>query len=319
MSQNELLAIADFIISTVKGLKGPILGAQLGGLIKHQFGHVNLRDLGKLKPFIQQHCASEVFFLGKKGLDDLWGCAASELTSPQILSQKGILEVAGSSPEKHNTRGQSQQSGGNLSRTLSAWKAFTNPAVPEKLLFNPNDSDIDVVSGDHPVVLPFLQIAKVTDAEHRQIAKEFLEGIEDIDKTRFEAISNLQSFWGPWYQEIQNFKSGTYSTRWVRFRFQKLCDIFVDRLKNYGATSEGITACVAKLKYLKSESQKVNRSMARSNAASAKSKSDFDLSPDNTRINLRQVALVVVKGMGEEDLKRLWLPFGAVIDALKHN
>jgi hypothetical protein len=314
MIQNEQ-DIARFIVETIKNSPAPLLGAQLGWKLKTRFPGINFREHGNLKSFIQQRCGNEVVFLRKHGMDDVWGRGNGEQLSQFIppvsrLSDERSTKVTPTS----SSQGLSGL-GTSLNRSLSAWKAFTHPTAPGKLAVNVWDADVKVVACDESVTPPFAQIPRVTKDENRQIAKEFLDFFEYADRPGFEAISSLPEFWETWFREIRDFKHGRYSGQWAKFRFNKLCNLFADRLQGLGASSECIAACVEKLKGLKSESQGFKRSTFSSDGV--KTTPDIEQPPRASGTVTREVVIEVIDRMAEEDLKRLWLPFGAVIDALR--
>ena len=281
--------IADFISSTV-ATNPRISGAALGIKVKRQFPGV---IVGKLTPFIQKHCADSVVCVAQENLDYIWGPVSSATTSPDAGNTSALLPP----PPPQVT-----------STDTSAWKAFTRHDAPAKIAINPTNAQITVIPSREATPKPLIEVPNVTPDEYRSIALDFVKNIEEKDRVRFSEIATSSLFESQWYDNIRTWRGGYYSKAWGKFRFDKLCDIFMGRLATHGLTQDLIASCVSNLKRLKSKAPK-----------EAPSFPTLDSSPSSERpeILVQEILLRAAKSLTEEDLRRIWLPLGVVLDAIR--
>jgi hypothetical protein len=104
---------------------------------------------------------------------------------------------------------------------------------------------------------------------------------------------------------MRTFRQGTYSKQWAVFRFNKLCDLYLDRVKSIGVGEKLAAESLRRLKALKSASRELAQSTALKSPAT---------SPSN--LPIRKLALAALEAMSEDELRQVWLPLGPVADAV---
>ncbi len=273
---NKEEEIAHFIVERVNaGQK--ILGAKLGASVAERFPEFQ-QQFGKLRPFIQKFCGGAVKIVGHQGNDDFYAPASAP---------EAAIDAARIAEEPE-----------------SAWRAFTTPGTLSNLCVNTESGEIRVRRSGEPELLPpWTDVQTVTPDEHRRIASEFLPQIDEQDRQTFQHLIQLPDFWQQWFTQTRAFEGGKYSKGWLLFRFNKLCELFLQRLKSLGVGEVVAVASLERLKELKSESRKARETSSIG-------------SPDSA-IWLRTIARAALETMSEEELRRLWLPLGLVADAVR--
>ena len=188
----------------------------------------------------------------------------------------------------------------------SAWRAFTAPASLSRLCVNTESGDVRVRRTTDPEPSPpWVDIPSVSPEDHRQIVSEFLKEISPEDRSDFQHIVTLPDFWQPWVRQIRMFALGKYSKTWPLFRFNKLCDLYLQRLKSLGIGEEPAAESLRRLKALKSASRRIPQTTTSRSLATP---------PAN--LSIRRLAIAALEAMSEDELRRVWLPLGLVTDAI---
>jgi hypothetical protein len=277
--------IARFIESQVKAYPG-IPGAKLGALATAQFPGVSFRyQFDGLKNFVRRFCGPRVeVILGGPGGDDTYRwteTAPLDQTTAKISPTADIID--------------------------RPWAAFASSDSPSKLRVNRDSGELDVVAPSEVVDAPWIEVSKVTTEEYRQMASAFLPQISDADRVHFSGFLHLPDFWDRWFAETRSFAGGKYFRAWVSFRFHTLCEIFLERLQKLGVPEELQPLVLGRLKQSKMPKQLLRNK-----------EESLQFSTERSSA-LRQMALMAVKTMTEEDLRRVWLPLGVVSDALRRS
>lgn len=276
--------IARFIETQIKNYPG-ISGAKLGALATAHFPGLNFRiQFNGLKSFVKRFCPPEIeIILGGRGQDDSY-----RLTTAPSADQQGatVLPVS--------------------EATESPWSAFASSDSLGTLRLHRETGQMEVVSTSaEPAAVPWIEIPKVTTDEYRQVASAFLSQIGDTDRSHFAALLDLPEFWDRWFAETRAFAGGKYLRAWLSFRFHKLCEIFVTRLKEANIGTDLALNYLERLKQSKKSKKDARRDQA--------------TEPHHQESNLRRVAAAAVAAMTDEDLRRVWLPLGVVSDALRRS
>lgn len=282
MSSSEQ-EIARFIVAQVETNRS-ILGAQLGALITVHFPGVNFRSMyGGLRAFIRQYCSDSVRITeGPSGKDTLY-------SSPSAPAP--IVAVTETPPP---------------SETLSPWRTITVPESPGRLRVNPDSIELAVVSDASPVSPPWVEVPKLTPADHQQLAVSFLSHVEATDREHFSRFTDSAASWRQWYHETRDFGHGKYAKSWSQFRFEGICKLILDRFLGQAIEEPKAIALLEKLKTLKSNARPphtVETEFASMNTCNVS--------------QWRQFAHEAIDAMSEHDLRRIWLPMGLVVDAVR--
>lgn len=284
--------IAQFIIEQVK--KYPtVTGARLGSLINAQYPGLFLRaTYGGLRKFVERFCGAEIRVLGKYGKDDVYHHAANP---EPVLSEPQLAETVATTTE-------------------TAWRAFTAPASDGVVWIDVTTAALQVLPKSAvPLGPPWREISGATTEEHRSIAREFLPQIDLDGREPFQKILLEEHFWDGWFALTRDFNNGRYFKQWLSYRFQQLCKLFVDRLQTAGVPDQLRGIALGRLKQSKSLRKEAVRASAPESARHAVLPAAAGRSGDA----LRAAILSTIENLGEDELRRIWLPVGAIVDALR--
>ena len=313
--------LAAFIADTLK-ITSPILGSQLGGRIKKNFPEVNLREYGGLRGFIKSHCENQVVYLGKHELDDVWGSPTSEyptLPAQASSAPNGVFpSLVNSLPaEVVQSRQISCSPLPDTKTTIvepSAWETFVNPKSSDKLLVNFSTADLLVLPPNNPIPPNYVEVPKVTNDESRQIAEAFLPVLDSSDQMFMKSILASDDFWRQWFFQIRNRNDGAYTKKWVLFRFERLCGLFQDKLRTLGAPDSSLLQCLENLKRLKARGRTKPVPLRWRELKAPRGSRILGL--QESQSSLRTLVVKALDSLNEEQLRQIWLPVGAVVDAL---
>lgn len=272
--------IADFITEQVNAAQ-KISGAKLGDALRHFVPDYRLR-FGTLRSIVEKFCSENVGVIPPNGPGDVYYVPASMLSS--------IL--AGAKPAE---------------TPAAFWSAFATPVSSNILCLNKESGEFKLKRTSEPdPPPPWVVIPPVTEDDYRSIASGFIGQIDSADQSVFEELVKLPSFWRPWAQKMRTFQQGKYSATWVAFRFNKLCDIYLERLKSAGINDELAAQSLGRLKTLKTAGRKMIRNTTQSSPAAALP----------SGLSIRRLAAVALEAMSDDELRRVWLPLGPIADAI---
>ncbi|MBE0545067.1 MAG: hypothetical protein IH623_27320 [Verrucomicrobia bacterium] len=144
--------VAEFIIQTAQQ-RPTILGSHLGAEVIRVFPTLRGNpEYPGLKRFIQTNCAGRVVRVGDHGGDDIY----------QFVGEGDVPRVAATPP-----------------KVPTAWEVFQRPGAEGRLAVNPSTGDLRVDLDEQVSMNDFSVVPSVTPDEHRTIAQEFLEKVDD--------------------------------------------------------------------------------------------------------------------------------------------
>jgi hypothetical protein len=286
--------IAQFIVSTVTSSPN-IPGALLGSKIKRQFPGV---FYGKLTEFINRNCANAVVSIGQVNLDNIWALRSSANPPPRQTLQN--IPAPPKSETLNEIDGES----------LTAWKVFARFDTQAKLAVNPASAQIKVVQLYDEVVAPFIEITSITQTEYQNIAIDFVKQLPEPDRQYFRKLAEGDSFQSRWYDVITTWQHGLYAKTWGTFRFEAICAFFIRRLVAKGVEENLVDACVESLKRIKAKRAKEKE------VPLGKSPNIRTLQP-YSNVSIQELVIGIIKSLSEDELRRIWLPVGAVLDATR--
>lgn len=280
--QNEQ-EIATFITDKVRAAQR-ISGANLGFALSPHVPDFR-QKFGTLRGFVEKFCQNTVGIIPPTKNTDVYFVPASMLST---------MPVEGSKPPEPRD---------------SAWRAFTSPSSQCSLSINTETGDFRIrLTSDSEPSPPWVALPSASPNDHRRIASEFLAEMAPEDRSTFEEIVKSQDFWPPWAAKMRTFEQGKYSRTWPLFRFKKLCNLYLHKLKSIGVGEELAAESLRRLKALKSAGRKAEQTAAL--------KSTATLPPT---LSIRWLATAALEAMSEGELRRVWLPLGPVADALGKN
>ena len=272
--------IADFITDEVNASQ-KISGARLGYALRQLVPDYRLK-FGTLRAIVEKLCATTVGIIPPNGPGDVYYVPASMLGSA----------IAETSPKE---------------APAAFWKAFTTPSSSSTLCFNKESGEFRLkLASDPESPLPWVVVSPATTDEHRKIASDFLVEMAPSDRSAFEDILKSQNFWRPWVDRLRTFEQGKYLKTWATFRFNKLCDLYLQRLKSLAVSDEAAAESLGRLKALKTAAHKQAKPAA----------TGSPVAPPSSGLSLRRLAIAALEAMSDDELRRVWLPLGPVADAI---
>jgi hypothetical protein len=276
---NEI-EIAEFIVERVNASQ-KIFGANLGSLLDAKFTGWR-EDFGKLRPFVQKFCVGRVKIVGLQGGGD------------PIYAPASSAEAAFDVPRP-------------TQREESPWHAFATPGNSNKLFVNSETGEIRIERSEEPEPpSPWVKISQVSSEDHRNIANAFRSQIAPDDLEYFQTIPEASDFWPKWSQLIKNFADGKYSKPWASFRFNKLCELYLQRLKSLNIDDNTAAGSLDRIKAVKTANYRASNKLSQGSPV-----------PQQSAISLRHVVRATLDSLSEDELRRIWLPLGLVADALR--
>jgi hypothetical protein len=275
-----------------------ILGSQLGLALTTDFPTLNLKvEYGGLRRFLQEHCSDIVVWRGKYHADDLY--------SP-TKSGEPIAAV-----EQQERRASATLSGAATRAT--AWAAFSNPNIAAKLAVKPSTAELLIISHENESCPDdYRLIEKLTAEDYRHAAREYSLRVPQEDRAAFDTILDSEIFsWLNWSDALRSYEHGLLFYDWLAWRFNRICELFVDRVKAADVEERLLPVALANFKASKPTRVKSALSPQPQQALSSWRGSGLDLS------FVRGVAQHAIAAMSEDDIRRLWLPLGMVLDAIQ--
>jgi hypothetical protein len=279
--------VTEFIIQTAKQVS-TISGSCLGKAVTERFP--DLRgdpEYSRLSRFIRDHCANRIVPVGSRGKDDIY---------------KYVPEGGTASPIA------------KVRKQPSVWDVFQRPGAEGRLTINKLTGEVRISLQEEDSSDTFAPVASVNPEEHRAIAVDFLEKVVEASRAELQAALAQENYWSRWSKVLD--RVAVHKQAWNEFRSKRLCELFGKRLRDHGLAEKVIATSMQQLVLGKKE--KANRT-----------KNGGVLSPPSGRrvtvgesklspADLRAVIRTAIETMSEDELRRLSLPLGDVLDALRH-
>jgi len=258
-------------------------GSSIGLSLRQHFPDLDLKtEYGGLRRFIEQNLRDSVKFVEKKGGDNLFAHVSKSIGAvPSVPSLSGRLD-----------------------RDLP-WKALVDPHVTRQLAVDTATGELSVCAAEDQPAQGAIAVSKLSDDEHRVIAKDFIPQLPPDSRARFDSALRETNYWPRWTAAL-NVDRDVFR-KWLRWRRDRILKLFADRLQPLGLSEEvarRATDAMARLKPAASDT-------------TGDSRGRFEPTPRQHDRSLHDLAHAALNGMQEEELRRVWLPFGAVVDALR--
>ncbi|HEU4711319.1 MAG TPA: hypothetical protein VFS76_07120 [Pyrinomonadaceae bacterium] len=286
---SDVEEVAKLLIQAVK-VQSPATGADLGPLVKQHHPTFDLKnEYGGLHKFINRYCREEIAFLGKRGLDNVYAHRNSEHKSSLSYNSSG----------SHNSN-------------VDAWRAFTNPKIHLIPLVDIRSGDIDVALPSQPELKEgWIPIEKISAEEYRLMAQDFVATLPSSEaKNQLQDALTIQDFWPTWSLMVNRHRVGGIFDQWVAFRIAQIREIFTERLSQLNLSEAVFNKAL--------HSFRASRGQVARQKPPQESYKKESAGPRSTP-GVRNVILQAVSDLTDEDLRRIWLPAGVLIDALKGN
>ena len=264
--------------------KETVLGTNLASEIKVRFPDLNLKlQFGGLRRFIQDHCSDRVVYVRAQGGDGVYA----------HLSKAGTKAPSESKPTS----------------TPTAWATFVDPNVHSQLAVEPVSGSLHVYVASGKPEEKLIPVRKISIEEHRVIAKEFVPLIPIASQSPFESALSEDAFWPKWTAAFKTLTDREIYTKWMKWRYEKIVGLFEERLRSAGLSDDAVTSAISELQKSKQVKLASTKSTAAMVSTTPRGSLDYSL--------LRELAHSVINSMGDGDIRRIWLPLGAVADALQ--
>jgi hypothetical protein len=250
-----------------------VLGSQLGDAVRDHLPGTSLKSFGGLRRFVATYCP-ELKWFGGHGGDDIYSLAKGgdpPSSSEQLFSR-------------------------------TPWAAFATPTIPDVVAVSKN-GELRVVPAASEIPSGFSEVSKVSVEEHRALAEEFLNSVDDLDHVASlkKALERGNDYWPEWQKAVGN--SGLLS-EWLAHRGERIEGMFVSRLNgaHLDLDEDAKRQALHVFLSVKLASSRVGNVMRPFRQ------------PTGGNAALRPLAHRVIDQLSDEELRRIWLPLGLILD-----
>jgi hypothetical protein len=186
-----------------------------------------------------------------------------------------------------------------------AWRAFTHLSDQCRLGVQPLTGEVAVRP---PVLLlpdGFIEIAKMSEQEHRNMGAEFTATLDEELRPAFYAVLADENYWSKWKGVIAKHKQFGVHGKWMSWRQAAISKLLVERLEQAQVKPDVIPGVVTAVLASKAPPTAPTKATNREQTAA--------LSPGRATRELRDAAHAIIDQMTHEELERLWLPLGSIV------
>ena len=277
---------ASTVLSYIKTFNLPdrISGSHLGALIRIQFPDFQPTDYGcrNLREFIAKFLPGMVL-VGRSGMDCLYSRVPLMPIPPHdtaSTASSAFPLVGGSSP-------------------AAIWKTFASPRTSYRLYGNAKTGELRVLFGG-PATLdePWQLIPSCTAAKHVEIARDFVKSLQDSNHAeQLGACIGPPDWWLEFYKRTTQL--GVVE-QWSGFRRGRILEELEAALLRAGVPATHL----ARLSHTPTR------------PATPRSATPKEIVRDDSADRLRRVATILVGRMSLDELRRLPVHLGDVLDEL---
>lgn len=200
---------------------------------------------------------------------------------------------------------------------VDLWRVWTSPSSRAKLLIDESGGGVQAAPKDEPNPPARLVLLPAEAEVHRRIARTFADSLPDVSEPVRESLRQITEqtsvdWWRTWSRELQRI-SNEVGTKWRRYRAAALATELRARLEAALQPS----AATAAFRTIAGK----RRDLALDGAASSTpTQNEKHAAPAQLASvqasSLAELVTRVVRRMSTDELRRLSLPVGLVIDAL---
>jgi hypothetical protein len=271
-----------------------VLGTNLGNAIKVRFPDLNLKlQFGGLRKFIQDYCAGQVVYVRAQGGDGVYA-HSSKADSEARREPK---------PTPAST----------------AWAALVDPNVHTQLAVDPALGSLHVYAAGEDLPEALIRVDKISLEEHRAVAKGFLPQTPVASRNLFEGALSDDEFWRKWTTAFRSLGDREIFENWMKWRYERIIALFEERLRSASLSDAAVAFAVGELRKSK-QAKSASTKSALAVATTRFGRSAGDLPTDRLGvpdIPLRELAHSAINFMSDGEIRRIWLPLGAVADVLR--
>jgi hypothetical protein len=173
-----------------------------------------------------------------------------------------------------------------------------------------------VYAATDPAPEALLPVEKLSLEEHRAIAEEFLPKLPESARQPFEAaLKEQEAFWPKWTAAFQRLADRSVYIEWMKWRHDRIILLFEERLRTGQLSAKAVSTAVSELRESKQDKGPLNASAVPpiGPVMPATLRTAFH-APD---AQLRALARSALDLMSEDEIRRIWLPLGAMADACR--
>lgn len=260
--------------------EGQVPGSHLAHAVKRRFPDWYPTDSGarNLREFIGSH-VPDVSEVGRSGMDVVYGTA----TTPS----------------------QGQPCAPTQATAVDFWRVWVSPNSPLSLAVDRLAGSVQAVPRRASVAPTQCLIEPPSAAEHRGMARQFLDRVPEPLREQLSPVVELTSptWWQTWLARLR----GTQQlAEWMEFRHDRLERSLGSRLKELGIDDDVAARAIGS----------VLASRAASPARNERRPAYDVLREDYSGQSLRRLVALAVSQMSSAELRELRLPLGVVLDVL---
>lgn len=199
------------------------------------------------------------------------------------------------------------------------WKTFISPGTYKFIIFDKTSRTIEASSNLPSENDDFIELSKVTNAEHDKIRDAFHEDLPDGEREEAEELHEANAGFSDWISALRIEMPAVYK-KWGIFRKDMLFELFEDRIDALELQDNNAKALISQMESSQSAAYKTNRSRPAPQPTDDKNAAHGHLvgnpNSKNPIDDARSFAGRVVSHMAYEDLRKLNIPLGAILDAL---
>ena len=280
-NESSLDGLARKVVLAVVEREPTVQGSQLGQALKD----AGLRDdvrvrYGTLNRFLQDECKDLLVWETKNGGDDVYR---------SLVSGK-----AASAPPPEAT-------------PSTLLRVFTNPSLGQGFVYDGSEGRLRVVPAHEGQA-----ISALFYKELREIAERFVAVLEGDERTQLVAVLELEDYWRAWNGAINEPGFETIKDQWVAFRRGE-----IERRLRERFQAHDVPASVANEMLDQAWQGPKQKSQTRETPPTPPSGTPRLGGSAHLETPLREAVKRAVDRMSEQDLRQLWLPAGALYDALR--
>lgn len=274
--------LATAIVEMCREAQDPAVpGSHIGTFVRDRFPDIDVKsEYGGVTGFLRAHCSDHVLQFGKSGADNLF---------------------------VHRSRTQEVEGSGAYNAT--AWRAFTDPRLEVSLLVQIDSGKLSVIGGTSHDSVPegFAEVPRLTDQDYREIAETFLQKqpLQTDNESREILQDAVESGWFDFVSAVEKTLGPEYRAQLLSWRLQQIRSALSQRLGALGLDQTAVQAAVEATRRPKRQDTGDQSGQRLTDRKSALSSQES-----------RALMHVAVDHVGEDDLRKIWLPFGAIVDAL---
>lgn len=264
-----------------------ILSARIGGeLNEHK---INYRDGGvKLKQYLQTNVPG-LKLIEKIGLNEFWG---------------------------FDSDGESNQLNSNLQMLGNPWKEIASPNSSETVAWSESERRWLIVPPEMPPATDHWIIDSVSKAELTKIANEFADKYESTLIASPELLAAIRRNEVGWYQQlIKNYAA--LKANWSEIRISGIMKVIRERLEQARINEKALSESDLEAAILAMDSIREKASQSRKIDSRAEHRFPTSLREEyHSRNGIRELAMRAISNMGENDIRKIWLPLGSIFDVI---